>query len=150
MVCHPSVILGNKPSNDKNQWTTTRGRTMGSCFAASALVQGPLHGMDGGTHGECVGTRRASVSWSTWRTPFRMINFDELMCLHGRQADNLLSGTVEDWILRGGAGRRRIGRWAAHLQHPNLPAIGCAQSILMRDSQGRDSFMEDALLSAWD
>jgi len=35
------------------------------------------------------------------------------------------------------------------MQHPNLPAIGCAQSILMRDSQGRDSFTEDTLLSAW-
>jgi len=36
------------------------------------------------------------------------------------------------------------------LQCPNLPMIGCAQSILMQDSQGHDSFTEDALLSAWD
>jgi len=36
------------------------------------------------------------------------------------------------------------------LQHPNLPAIGHAQSILMRDSQGRDSFTKDTLLSALD
>ena len=36
------------------------------------------------------------------------------------------------------------------MQHPNLPTIGYAQSILMRDSQGRDSFTEDALLSSWD
>jgi len=36
------------------------------------------------------------------------------------------------------------------LQCPNLPVIDCAQSILMRDSQGCDSFTEDALLSAWD
>jgi len=36
------------------------------------------------------------------------------------------------------------------MQHPNLPAIGCAQSILMRDSFIRDSFTEDALLSVWD
>ena len=36
------------------------------------------------------------------------------------------------------------------LQHPNLPTIGYTQSVLMRDSQGRDSFTEDALLSAWD
>jgi len=28
--------------------------------------------------------------------------------------------------------------------------IGYAQSILMRDSQGRDSFTEDALVSTWD
>jgi len=34
------------------------------------------------------------------------------------------------------------------VQHPDLPVIGYAQSILMRDSQGRDSFTEDALLSA--
>ena len=36
------------------------------------------------------------------------------------------------------------------LQCPNLPVIGYSQSIPMRDSQGRDSFTEDALLSAWD
>ena len=36
------------------------------------------------------------------------------------------------------------------LQCPNLPTIGYAQSILTRDSQGRDSFTEDTLLSAWD
>ena len=36
------------------------------------------------------------------------------------------------------------------VQHPNLPVIGYAWSALMRDSQGRDSFTEDALLSAWD
>jgi len=36
------------------------------------------------------------------------------------------------------------------LQCPNLPAIGSAWSILMRDSQGRDSFTEDTLFSAWD
>jgi len=36
------------------------------------------------------------------------------------------------------------------VQHPNLPIIGYAWSILIRDSQGRDSFTEDALLSAWD
>jgi len=38
----------------------------------------------------------------------------------------------------------------ADLQHPNLPAIGYAQSVLMRDSQGRDSFTEDTLLSMSD
>jgi len=36
------------------------------------------------------------------------------------------------------------------MQCPNLPTIGYAQSILMRDSQGRDSFTKDALLSASD
>jgi len=36
------------------------------------------------------------------------------------------------------------------MQHPSLPVIGCAQSILMRDSQGRDSFTKDTLLSASD
>ena len=36
------------------------------------------------------------------------------------------------------------------LQHPNLPVIGYTQSTLMRDSQGRDSFTKDALLSASD
>jgi len=36
------------------------------------------------------------------------------------------------------------------LQCPNLPVIGYTQSILMRDSQGRDSFTEDALLSVSD
>jgi len=36
------------------------------------------------------------------------------------------------------------------LQHPNLPTVGSTWSILTRDSQGRDSFTEDALFSAWD
>jgi len=35
-------------------------------------------------------------------------------------------------------------------QHPNLPAIGHAQSVLMRDSFVRDSFTKDTLLRAWD
>jgi len=36
------------------------------------------------------------------------------------------------------------------MQHPNLPMIGYAQSVLTRDSRGRDSFTKDALLSASD
>jgi len=36
------------------------------------------------------------------------------------------------------------------VQRPSLPAIGCAQSVLMRDSQGRDSFTKDTLLSTSD
>jgi len=36
------------------------------------------------------------------------------------------------------------------LQCPNLPTIGYAQSILTRDSRGRDSFTKDMLLSASD
>jgi len=36
------------------------------------------------------------------------------------------------------------------LQRPNLSVMGSAQSVLTRDSQGRDSFTEDALFSAWD
>ena len=39
---------------------------------------------------------------------------------------------------------------SCRLQHPNSPTIGYAQSILTRDSQGRDSFTEDTLLSVWD
>jgi len=38
----------------------------------------------------------------------------------------------------------------SRLQHPNLPTIGYAQSILMRDSRGCDSFTKDTLLSASD
>ena len=41
-------------------------------------------------------------------------------------------------------------KWISTLQHPNLPIIGYVWSILIWDSQGRDSFTEDALLSAWD
>jgi len=36
------------------------------------------------------------------------------------------------------------------VQCPNLPTIGYAQSVLTRDSQGRDSFTKDALLSVSD
>jgi len=39
---------------------------------------------------------------------------------------------------------------ASKMQHPNLPTMGYTQSILMRDSRGRDSFTKDALLSASD
>jgi len=39
---------------------------------------------------------------------------------------------------------------SAPVQHPNLPTIGYTWSILMRDSQGRDSFTKDTLLSASD
>jgi len=42
------------------------------------------------------------------------------------------------------------GAVAAGVQYPNLPIIGYTKSILMRDSQGRDSFTEDTLLSVWD
>jgi len=39
---------------------------------------------------------------------------------------------------------------AFEAQRPDLPVIGYTQSILMPDSQGRDSFMEDTPLSVWD
>jgi len=41
-----------------------------------------------------------------------------------------------------------LGVFSLQVQCPNLPAIGYAQSILTRDSQGRDSFTKDTLLSA--
>ena len=34
------------------------------------------------------------------------------------------------------------------VQYPNLPVIGYAWSILIRDSRGHDSFTKDTLLSA--
>jgi len=43
---------------------------------------------------------------------------------------------------------RFSGRSLCFMQCPNLPMIGYAQSVLIRDSRGRDSFTEDALLSA--
>jgi len=45
---------------------------------------------------------------------------------------------------------KQFAKQSDHLQHPNLPAIGYTQSVLMRNSRGCDSFTKDTLLSASD
>ena len=76
-VIHPlfGKTIETQESENHNSWED-HGLVR---LSASAPVQGPLYRMAGGTHRECVGTRWAGVSWLTWWTHFRMIDFDELI-----------------------------------------------------------------------